>query len=197
MGRSCGDEHILACPGQGRCEVCCNLVCDFFRFSHSAFAMQPACEWARSRLDDANATVRQRLKVGLGGFMREHVEVHGRRNGNRASCAQQHGLQEVVATTVHHGCQGVGSCWGHKDQISPNPEFHVVGPDSSVFVFSEVRMNGVVHQGGQRQRGDEFGGAGGHDHAHFRTPAPQFTRKHGRLVGGDAPGDAENNASTR
>ena len=191
------DEHLFSGQGKGLLEVCFDVVGDVLRFRHASLADQAAGQGASAGVDDVHPARFEDAKVVLGGSMCEHVQVHGWGHGHGAARAEEHGLQQVLALAMHHGRQGVGGGGGHDDEVAPNAQFHVVGPHAGVLVFREVGMHGPVDQRGQRQRRDEFGGACGHHHTHLRTSALQFTRQRGAFVRGNAPGDAQDNASSR
>ena len=195
VGGAGGDEHLLARPGKGLLEMAST-----WSAMSSGSAMRPLptkplakgqCRGRRchpARFEDA--------KVVLGGSMCEHVQVHGWGHGHG-----QRALRSTACNKFSHWpctmAARVLAVAGPRRSGRPKSPIPRGWSTRRRARLREVGMHGPVDQRGQRQRRDEFGGASGHHHTHLRTTALQFTRQRGAFVRGNAPGDAQDNASSR
>ena len=138
VGGSRGDENAFAHQRHLPFEPRGDMVGNGIGFSHASLAHQAARQWPRVGFDDVDAPLRKGCQIGLGGVMGEHVQIHGRSHGHWAAGTQENRQQQIVALTVHHGGEGVRRGRRNKDQISPNAQFDVVGPNSRMLIFSEI-----------------------------------------------------------
>lgn len=63
------------------------------------------------------------------------------------------------------------------------------------FRVEQLQMDRVAGEGLEGQRSDELGGGLGHDHADLGTGVLQLPGQFSAFVGGDAAGDAKQNAA--
>ena len=127
--------------------------------------------------------------------MGKHVAVHGRGHDHRAFGAEQDRQQQAVAAALHHSGEGVCSGRRHQDHIAPEAKLDVVGPGAGIAVVGQLTVDRVAAQCTEGEGGNEFPGARRHDDADLRTSLDQFTDEKSGFVGGDAPGDAQDDPS--
>ncbi len=169
-------------------------VAQLVRFKHPPGADIAAGLVAIRRSEHAHATHAQRAHVRLHGQVGPHLLVHRRGDIDRRRRGEDHGGKEVVGETVRKPCQGVGA--GRRDQYAFGPagQFDMAHGGFALLV-PQAHPHGLPRQrleGGGR---DEMRGAFGHHHAHFRLEVAQPAHELADLVGGDAPGDANQDAT--
>lgn len=165
------------------------------RICEASFALQPAGELALLGFDDVDPALAQCVEVGGGGRVGEHVAVHGRRDHNRAFGAEQDRQKEAVAAAFHHAGEGVCRGRRNEDDIAPEAELNVVRPRAGVAVVGKLTVDRMAAERAEGEGRDELPGAGRHHHADLRTGLDQFADEKCGFVGGDAPGDTEDDPS--
>ena len=142
--------------------------------------------------DDREAVVFQRFEVILGDGVFEHVGVHGGRDELGAGRGQRDGGQHVVGLTVGQLGDNIGRGRGDEHQICR------VGKADMGHVVLEVAVKRIdlAAAAGQRlkhQRRDKLSGVFRHKNVYIRAQLDECMRHVGHFVGGNAPGDAEDN----
>ena len=195
VGGPDGDEGPIAQQGGVVAEPGGEFLPDADRVGHAALALKSAGQLALLGLDDVDAPAAERVKVGGGGRMGEHVAVHGRGDDHRAFGAEQDRQQEAVPAAFHHAGEGVCRGRRHQDDIAPETELDVVRPRAGLAVVGQLTVDGVTAQRAEGQGRDEFPGARRHDDADLRTGLDQFADEKSGFVGGDAPGHTQDDPS--
>jgi hypothetical protein len=146
---------------------------------------------AFDRLEDGHAARPQLPDVILHRRVVPHAAVHGRRHDQRAARRQGHRAQQVVAEPERQPGQRVGR--GGRD-------------DEQIGLFRQGQVKHLLMRGeqvgGHRLAGQHFKGQRGHelrrglrhDNGHVGAFPQQRAQQFDRLVGGDAAGDAQQDA---
>ena len=155
---------------------------------------QPACaavgagEPSGRRLQDDRTAAAQRGHVVDGGRVKPHLGVHRGREEHRTSRGEQRGGQQVVGTTRDGPRQQVGGGRGDHDEVGllPDPDvWHLV------HVIPDAGVDRVAGQRLERRGADEAQRGLGRNDTDGMARLGQLTHDRGRLVGGDATGDAD------
>ena len=107
-------SQIVAAAQRGE-----HRVGDGLRLGHAAGADHAAGQIAGSGLDDAHAALAQHFKIGLGGRMVPHVDVHGRSNHDRRSGGEIQRGEKVVGDAVSELGQDVGGSGSDDERVGP------------------------------------------------------------------------------
>jgi hypothetical protein len=151
----------------------------------------PSGQPAALGLDDVDAARAEDPQVVLDGGVLPHLGVHGRAHQHRRPGGEEHVGEQVVADPRRVDAEEARGGWRHE---------HQVGGLSEVGVGDGV---GLVPQRGPRPLGrervegraaDEPQGALGEHGHHVGAGVDEPTAHVHRLVGGDAPRHAENDA---
>ena len=203
IGGASAHQHVLACQHLGL-EKSHQLGQQFFGLQHAAVAHLAAGLVALPHIQHVDAVGLELRHIALRGGVGPHFAVHGggHDQGHRVQRAcQAHEAEQVVGTAVHQLFHEVGTGRGHQNGIGPTAQVdvgHVVAHTRARIRaggFARVPLraeHGSPGQRLQRHRGDELHGRIGHDHLHRGTGLDQVAAQLGRLVAGNAPGEAQN-----
>jgi hypothetical protein len=191
-GRARGDQHRAALQHL-RLEERNQFGEQLFGLEHAAVADLAAGLVATRRAEDDGAVGTQLRGIPLRRRMRPHLAVHRRREQQRTALdrprqAQQ--AQQIAGPTLRELSHQVGA--RRRDQ-------HRIGRARQVDVRHVVRLARIPLRGDDRttrqrlhrHRGDEVLGCLGHHDLHRGTGLRQLADQLGRLVAGDATGEAE------
>ena len=137
--------------------------------------------------------LREQRDVVLGRGIRPHQPVHGGCHSDGPIGRETQRREQVVGETVRETREEVCSRRCDEDAIRPARELDVTHRSLGRGV-PEVRPHGVARERLERHRRHELTGTGGHHDLHVDVAIAQTTHELGALVGGDAAGDAEQDA---
>ncbi len=163
---------------------------DMLRFLHPSLAFEVTGQLSFRGFNNLYAIALQPFNIPAGGDVAEHVQIHGRRYKNRRLHGEVGGDKHVVGHSVSHLGQGGGSGGSYNHQVGPQAEVHVAVP-GTVATGKKLTDYGSTREGGEGNRRDELL-AGRCDHnLHLRSPLYEQTGENGRLIGGDAAGNTQ------
>ena len=131
----------------------------------------------------------------------QHVGVHRGRDEGRGPDGEVEGGEEVVGEAERQAGDDVGGGGGHHEDVGLLGERDVADAAGGVGSGGVGRFGGGVGKqvfedrlagdGGERERGDELAGGAGQDDLDPEAALLEGPHQVRRLVGPDAPGDAE------
>ena len=177
MGQGNGPEDVLE---------------EDLRLGQLARSHRPAGQPAAGGGDYLPAVAAEGVQVVLGDGILEHLGVHGRGDELGTGAGQHSGGEHVVGQAVGQFGAHVGGGRGDDDQICP------VSQGDVLHLVGEVPVEGVHHAPVscellKGEGGDKLGGVGGHNNLHGGVLLHQRRGQCRRLIGGDAPGHAQQN----
>ena len=175
----------------------------------AARAHPAAGEFAAARRDDPRPPRPQRLQVGGGRRVLQHVRVHRRGDEERRPAGQGEGRQEVVRQAQGQAGDDVGGGRGDEEEGRLLGEGDVADVRGVVGLaaarvappvvtalpvagrLEEVFQDRFAGDRRQRERGDEGAGGAGQDHLHPEAAFPERPHQLRGAVGADPPGDPQ------
>ena len=157
VGRPGGDQHALA--GQRLGYKKSDQVCEqLFRLEHAAVTGFAAGLITAAHAQHHSAVSLQLRQVALGGRVRVHLAVHGRRQQQRHGvngAGQAHQCQQIISAAVQQPGHEVGAARRHQNRVGLARQIDV----GHVVVFTRIPLAGENRppaQGLQCHRGDEL-----------------------------------------
>ena len=151
--------------------------------------------------DDGRTAFAEGVEVAPGRRVGQHVGVHRGRDEGRGPDGEVEGGEEVVGEAERQAGDDVGGGGGHHEDVGLLGERDVADAAGGVGSGGVGRFGGGVGKqvfedrlagdGGERERGDELAGGAGQDDLDPEAALPEGPHQVRRLVGPDAPGDAE------
>ena len=151
-----------------------------------------AGEAAGRRLHDEDAPLAQCGHVRLGRRVQPHLGVHGRHHQDGARRGEQDVGEEVVGAAGRGTREQVGGGGRDDDEVGLLPDADVRDLGD---VLEDRRGHGAPRQGGPRRRTHELERVRGGDHGDLVAGFAESPEDLARLVGGDPPGDTEDDAT--
>ena len=191
FGRARGDEHALA-GERFRREERLDLRGNVTRLEHAAEADLAAGLVARRRAGDDDAVLAQAGNISLCRRVLPHLHVHGGRDEQRPAAREAQARQQVVGEAIGELGDEVRRCRGDRDELAVAREFDVAHgvADPRIPQIAPHRLAGKRLQSRRR---DEARRRLRHRDPHVGSATHEQPRELGRLVGGDATGQPEQN----
>jgi hypothetical protein len=162
--------------------------------AHATDALPATGELPGLRTDEVDPARAQQGEIGLGRRVAPHVDVHGGREEHRGPGRQKDRRNQVVGETMGHLRHQVRRGRSDDDELGPIGETDVV--DLALLTgVEEIAAHDPARQALENQGRDESLGLRGQGTAHFVAGLPKRAQELGRLVGGDASRDREQDAT--
>ena len=158
----------------------------------TAGARAPAREPPLLRPHHLDTAFGQRRHVRLDGRVRPHLRVHRRREHDRGGRRQRRQGHHVPAAAVGQACEAVGRRGGDHEDVGAPRDLDV---RLRLLRLEHVDNGFAARQGLEREGRDEARGRLRHQDLDIGARLPQLAGEIGRLVGGDAARDAEDDGA--
>ncbi len=118
-----------------------------------------------------------------------HLGVHGRGQNHRGMGSQDCCRQQVIGPASSQAGHEISCCGGNQHRISLLSLGHVV---DLIHPVKKIRSHRVTAQGLQGRLAHKLEGSIGRNSYYLVACLRKKTKEHGRLVGSDAPSNANN-----
>ena len=192
---SVGTAHpIPPRPALGRGgQPLADLPRQVLRLRQAAVADEAACQLAVGGVDDRHAVGAEGRHVALRGCVAPHVVVHRRGDEHGAPGREHDGGEHRVAEAAGQLRERLRR--GRRDDhaVGPQAELDVLRPGRlrRARLGEQLAQHLALRQRRNRQRRDKAGRRRRHHRLDLRPGTDEPPHQVGRLVGGDAPRDAE------
>lgn len=137
----------------------------------------------------------QRCEVGDGRGMLEHLSVHRRAKHHRGAGREINAREQIGCEAMSELREYVGGGWRDEQQVGSISELDMSG-HPALALIPKIRGDRAARKHLQGHGRDELRGATRHDDLDVSPELGQRGGKVGSLVGGDGPGDPEDDAFT-